>query len=287
MSNNPLQTLQETHQALKEGCEELKLTFEDLRVGRCTIDQKQEVVDRIKALKELYQRQVKEFSVDLPDGRSLLRPQYEALEMFARNNDRKVERLLDGVTINGGVIVGCKFSDRALTTLEGLRAVWSIKRLDVRGNKRLTSLKGIPTQEIAEICARDCRLTGDLSEIAEARELRHLDVYWNPGLVSLQGIPVQEIVYINAVSCGLIGDLSEIIGATKLKELCVSGNKGLTSLKGIPTKEIEEIYASECRLTGDHTFLSQAKKLRSLLLNDNPNSLTLDISAFSQGVVAL
>jgi hypothetical protein len=275
MNNNILQNLKETHQALKEGCDELKLTLEELRIGRCTIDQKQEVVDRIKALKELYQQQIQELSLTLPDGRTLLRPQYEALERFAGNNNLKVEDLLDGVTINGHAIVECDFSDSELTTLEGLQGVWSIKKLNVRWNKGLTSLKGIPTQEIEEIDAYQCDLTGDLSEIAGASKLRTLDVRWNKGLTSLKGIPTQEIEEIDAYQCDLTGDLSEIAGASKLRKLVVRWNKGLTSLKGIPTQEIEEIHAAECGLTGDLSEIAGATKLKKLLVSENKSLTSL------------
>jgi hypothetical protein len=289
MNNNLLQTLQETHQALKEGCDELKLTLEELRVGRCTIDQKQEVIDRIKALKELYQQQIQELSLTLPDGRTLLRPQYEALERFAGNNNCTVEDLLelDRVTINRGVIVECNFSARGLTTLEGLQGIWSIKKLVVGHNEGLTSLKGIPVQEIENIAAVRCTLTGDLSEITGATKLKELHVCGNEGLTSLNGVPTQEIEEIAASYCALTGDLSEIAGASKLKRLYVRKNQGLTSLKGVPTQEITEIEAKVCGLTGDHTFLSEAKQLSKLHLDDNPSSLTLDRSAFAPGVVVL
>jgi hypothetical protein len=230
MNNNPLQTLKETHEALKEGCEELKLTLDDLRVGRCTVERKQEVVDRIIALKELYQQQMQELSLTLPDGQTLLRPQYEALERFAGNNNLKVEDLLDGVTINGHAIVECDFFDSELTTLKGLQGVWSIKKLDVRWNKGLTSLKGISTQEIEVIHASACGLTGDLSEIAGATKLRVLYVNGNAGLTSLKGIPRQEIEYIHGSGCGLTGDYTFLSQAPKLRELWLNDNPASLAL---------------------------------------------------------
>jgi hypothetical protein len=275
MTNTTLQTIQQTRQALSEGLEELKLSKATLLAAKCTIEQHQEVFDRIKALKESYQQQLNDFLVSLPDGRLLLRPQYEALEKFTFNNDKpardpfrwgwaSVSGIKPIVVIKGNVIVECDFADYGLRTLEGLEAIWSIRKLDLSENPSLTSLKGIPTKEIEEISAHECGLSGDLSEIAGASKLRKLRVSSNRELTSLKGVSTQELVRIYASKCGLTGDLSDIAGATKLKTLDVSGNKSLTSLNGIPTQAIEEIMAWSCGLTGDLSGLARASKLKKL-----------------------
>ncbi len=210
---------------------------------------------------------------------TLLPTQYKALEKLASNNNVEFEYLLGRVTISDNVIIRCNFSDSNLTTLDGLHEVWSIKELDVCGN-RLTSLKGIPTQEIQGIYAIGCGLIGDLAALATAHKLRVLNVSNNHYLTSLKGIATQEIEVIIASCCGLTGDLLGISEATNLNRLDVAGNRHLTSLKGISTQEIEQIYASCCGLTGDHTFLSEARKLQSFFVDDNPLSLTLDRSIF-------
>jgi hypothetical protein len=288
MTDATLQTLQQTRKALEEGLEELQLSRAALLATNCSLELHQEVVNRIKALKESYEQQLKDFSVPLPDGRLLLRPQYEALEKFAANNDIHVLHLLSAkapwgfkrVTIKGPVIVECAFQDYGLMTLEGLEAIWSIREVNLRGNQRLNSLKGIPTKEIEEIYAGVCDLTGDLSELSGADKLKKIDVHRNGRLTSLQGIPTPAIEEIAAHRCGLTGDLSELRGADKLKKLNVAWNQSLTSLNGIPTQAIEVIYARECGLTGDQTFLSKAQNLKELLVAEN-TALTLDQTKFN------
>jgi Leucine-rich repeat (LRR) protein len=279
-----LETLRKTQEQLLAMRDELKELQGALAVGDASVlDRHKLVMEQIRELKESFVAQRDALSKALPDGRRLYTGQYEALETFASNNKLNVQELFSKITIEGGVVVECNFSELGLTTLEGLEGLQRIRALDVCNNEGLTSLKGIPTKALEELYAYRCSLTGNLSELSGADKLKELYVGGNKGLTSLKGIPTKALEELVAGWCGLTGDLSELSGAEKLKELYVSSNAGLTSLKGIPTKALETLSAFECGLTGDHTFLSKAPKLSYLSLEYNRN-LTLDKSKFKGSV---
>jgi hypothetical protein len=144
--------------------------------------------EQLRKIKEQYllaETQARTPLTILPDGRALSLLQCAALGHFAANNNLTIESLLDGVVIDGNVVVECYFSNHGLRTLEGLQRIGSIKKLSVTDNCALTSLKGIPNQKIEEIVAVDCGLTGDHTFLSQAPKLRELLLELNPTSLTL------------------------------------------------------------------------------------------------------
>jgi hypothetical protein len=285
MIEQPPDTLTHTHQQLQAKADELQSLQELLFTGDASvIDRHKLIIEQIRDLKESYQKQCEAFTTELPDGQRLFTPHYEALKAFARNNELSIQELPE-IRTEGGFAIACGFSGIDLTTLEGLQEIQTIQTLKVSFNRELKSLKGLPTSAIQEIDATCCGLTGDLSELRDASQLKKIDVFGNRFLTSLKGIPTQMIEDIDASHCGLKGDLSALCGASKLKRLLVVANKALLSLKGVPMQSIEEIDADYSNLKGDHTFLSEARHLRTLhLRRRNAKPLSLDKTKFPAGM---
>jgi len=222
-----------------------------------------------RALKTELRRLVTEPCVELEDGRCVKQVQFEALETFAARNALPLKALLTSISIDQELVVRCAFVGKGITTLEGLKGLWSLKTLYLDDNTNLTSLEGVPTHALEELHASGCDLRGDLSALSGAVKLKQLAVLNNTCLSSLKGVPTRNIETIAAAYCGLVGDLSELKGAGKLKTLRMSGNGMLTSLKGIPTQEIKELDVAGCDIRGDFSDLSGATKLERLYANGN------------------
>jgi hypothetical protein len=279
----------ETRDTLRERARELRELQGILATGDASaLDRHALVVDQIRELKKTYQEQLDLLSTELPRGRRLFTPQYEALERFAKNNKIGVTGLLPQITIKGNVIVECRFGGYdwipKLTTLDGLQELSTVRKLDISHNYGLPTLKGIPTQQLENLDASSCALVGDLTELRNATKLNKLDVSANPLFNSLDGICAEVIEELQASECSLAGDLSVLSQASKLKRLDVSQNRELTSLTGVPTQALQDLDASWCSLIGDHTFLSSAPNLRRLSLEVNPKKLSLDRSQFASNV---
>jgi hypothetical protein len=224
-----LATLRKTQEQLLAMRDELKELQGALAVGDASVlDRHKLAIEQIRELKESFVAQRDALSTTLPDGRRLFPGQYEALEKFASNNKLNVQKLFSAITIEGGVVVACNFSELGLTTLEGLEGLQRIIKLSVWGNKDLTSLKGIPTKALEVLDADWCGLTGDLSELSGAGKLKYLGVDRNAGLTSLKGIPTKAIETIWASGCGLTGDHTFLSKAPKLSYLNLQNNPNLT-----------------------------------------------------------
>jgi hypothetical protein len=271
-----LETLQATQRQLKASRDELVELQNVLATGDASVlDRHALVIEQIRELQKAFVEQRDALSVALIDGGRLFAPQFEALQIFARNNDLDIEALLLGMTIENAVVVECDLECMNLTTLQGLERLRTIRKLYIQTNERLTSLAGIPTRALEELDASDCDLTGDLSELSCADRLKALSVSNNESLTSLKGIPKRTIEEVQADCCGLTGDLSELKGADNLKVLDVSNNEGLTSLQGIPKRAIEEVAAQSCALAGDLSELSGADMLRVLQVSWNQGITSL------------
>ncbi len=280
MTEMASQDLERTREELEVATEELKALQRHLFARTPdVIDRHAIVMATLKQLKESYQAQMMAFAVALEDGRFLHRDQYQALQGFASNNRLALEGLLPKVTIEDGVVTRCDFERCRLQTLDGLGEVHSIKSLNLSHNFNLTSLKGLPLQQLENLEVGWCGLYGNLVELQGAVGLQSLCISSNP-ITSLDGLPVGTLEELLAVSCRLSGDLSELRMANRLRVLVVTENSNLTSLKGLSMESIEILWASSCCLTGDHTFLSRAKRLRSLDLSGN-SALTLDKAQFA------
>jgi len=246
------------------------------------------VISQIRELKKIYQEQLDLLSTELPNGQRLFTPQYEALERFAKKNQLGLTGLISYITVKGNAIVECRFGGyywgSSLTTLEGLQALSTLRKLDISHNYRLPTLRGIPTQQREYLDASSCALVGDLAELRNATKLKKLDVSANPLFNSLDGICAEVIEELQASECSLGGDLSVLSHAGKLARLDVSQNRELASLTGVSTQALTELDASWCGLLGDHTFLSSAPRLRRLNLEVNPEKLSLDLSQFAPNV---
>ncbi len=217
MKQNNLDAAKDTRRQLQASCEERKTLQGLLFSGDASVlDRQALVMEQCDALR-----------VTLPDGKSLLRGQYEALEKLARSNKREVEELLPRITIEGVIVVECDFSSLGVTTLKGLEGLGTLRKVNLGHNRRLSSLKGIPTQAIEAILAVACGLTGDLSELRRADRLKQLSVSTNKGLTSLKGLPMQAIERLLANQCDLTGDHLFLKEALNLSELSIEGNPRL------------------------------------------------------------
>jgi hypothetical protein len=220
-----------TRDSLRTASEELSqlhvdmLTVPSIDLGRGAM-----ALESVRELKDTFSQQLSRYCERLEDGRLLLKPLYRALARFCLNNDTPLEGVLRKATIEGGVVVACHFDYCGLTTLEGLEDVWSLRELCVFANENLSSLRGIPTQNLEWIDASNCGLVGDLSAIATARRLRFVDVDSNPWLTSLAGIPPWKIQEVYAAHCGLTGEHSFLAGAPHLRMLCLEENPKTLSL---------------------------------------------------------
>lgn len=280
MSELSLPELQESRAALEVAAQELWAVQELVMSGESeVIDRHAIAMAEVLKLKQSYELQVNEYAVTLEDGRFLDRDQYQALQGFASNNRLTLEGLLPRVTIEGGVVIRCDFERCRLQTLDSLGEVHSIKSLNLSHNFNLTSLKGLPLQQLENLEVGWCGLHGNLVELQGAVRLQSLCISSNP-ITSLDGLPVGTLEELLAVSCRLLGDLSELRTANRLRALVVTENSNLTSLKGLSMESIEILWASSCGLTGDHTFLSQAEHLRKLDVTRN-SALTLDKAQFA------
>jgi hypothetical protein len=123
-----------------------------------------------------------------------------------------------------------------LITLEGFDGLEMIRQLNINRNPQLASLKGIPTRAIERIWARQCGLTGDLSELHRADKLKWLNVEENAGLTSLHGIPMQSIEEIRAEKCDLSGDHTFLCKAQHLRFLHIKNNSSI--LKSLTARRL-------------------------------------------------
>jgi hypothetical protein len=276
MTELSLSVLQESRAALEVAAQELWAVQELVMSGESeVIDRHAIAMAEVLKLKQSYEQQVNEYTVDVGGGQYLRRDQYQMLQTFAANNRMDIASLIPSLTICDFVITECRFQRRNLITLEGLAGIDSIRTLDLCSNSQLTSFRGVPTHSLEELVVRRANVTGDLTLLRNAIKLRKLDLEWNDGIASLKGIPTEALELLNVRGCGLIGDLSEIAAADTLQSLYVGGNRGLTSLRGIPTKSLERLHAGNCKLTGDLLELRGAHKLRDLDIRGNQGITSL------------
>lgn len=276
MTQPTLEKIRQTRAELADAAAELtRIQAEVLEAPTFDFRQAILALKDAREAKRTLGRQLARFCARLPDGRELLRPQLEALKTFAANNRIALSKVLRSVTIDRNVIVEADFQGLRLKTLEGLTGLWSLKLLDVTGNKSLTTLRGIPTESMESLFAWRCDLTGDLSDLSAADRLEVIFLSHNPKLSSLKGLPTQRMRVVDASACGLEGDLSELSGATRLEELCVNENPQIVSLRGIPPLHIQEVYAAACGLAGDLSELATATKLKILGIAHNKSLSSL------------
>jgi Leucine-rich repeat (LRR) protein len=206
----------------------------------------------------------------------VLRAQLPSLEAFAAANDLPLSEVYSriGMSRHDGSIVSADFNCLGLTTLKGLRDIWTIMELSISGNPGLVSLEGVPTQWLRILAVEDCALDGDLRALKDATVLNDLNLSNNRRLDSIRGAPLKSLKHLALRRCNL-HDLSALSGLNSLSTLDVSYNPGLTSLTGVPTENLAGIDARYCNLMADLEALKDAKVLEVAFVMGNPNLTSL------------
>lgn len=221
-------SLGEMRQALQAAGDELGVLQQKLFAGAPEILVRHALVmGEVEMLKNRYQQQVSECVVQLKDGRYLRRDEYQAVLTFAVNNGLDAEQLIPELTIEEMVIVEASFNDGNLKTLKGLEVLQSLTTLHVSWNPQLTSLEGVPVQSLEELVAWRCSITGELSELRQARRLKILEIGENEGITSLRGVSLEALEGVDARWCNLTGDHSFLATGEKLERLRIGHNPSI------------------------------------------------------------
>jgi Leucine-rich repeat (LRR) protein len=275
MAQNMITKLQQTREALSAVTGDLQALQELVFSGASEVlEQHVATMNKVDRLRRSYEELLEGYAVDLGDGQVLRRDQYEALQIFAANNQIKLGEVISRLHIESRGIVGCNFRRFKLKTLEGLECIDSIRSLDISDNWGLRSFSGLPVLNLEKLTAWRTGIKRDLSGLERARKLKILDVSLTQ-IISLSGLPVSTIEELSAYGCQLRCDLSLLKGARNLKALRIMDNSGIQSLRGLPHESLERLWAGACALAGDLSCLKGLTKLKHLDISENEGITSL------------
>ncbi len=130
-----------------------------------------------------------------------------------------------------------------LANIEALSGCRKLKRVDIRGNQRLTSIDCLKPSagSLEDLDVGYCGAINSLKSLREATRLRYLD---------MGGV-------------GQVTDLTDLKKLTGLKSIELSGCDGLTSFKGLPLAALSD-FNRESDTVSDSLIFNDLKALTSL-----------------------
>ena len=130
-----------------------------------------------------------------------------------------------------------------LADIDALSGCRKLKRVEIRGNKRLTSIDGLK---------------------ASAGTLEDLDVAYCEALSSLKSLrDATRLRYLDMTCVEHVTDLTDLKKLTKLASIELSGCEGLTSFKGLPLATLSD-FTREPDTVSDSLILYNLQALTSL-----------------------
>lgn len=134
-------------------------------------------------------------------------------------------------------------SNLDLADIDALSGCRKLKRVDIRGNQRLTSIDGLKYSSgtLEDLDIGYCASVNSLKSLREASRLRYLD---------MGGVDQ-------------VTDLSDLKKLTALESIELSGCEGLTSFKGLPLASMRD-FSRETDNESNEVILNDLKALTSL-----------------------
>ena len=180
--------------------------------------------------------------------------------------NKRLKSLNGGPTETGAFL--CSHCD--LRTLEGApQKIYG--RFWCDNNPNLTSLKGMPQEDISTLFCANCNLTS--LEGAPLKIDGSFECSSNKNLTSLKGAPQEGVENLDCKKC----NLHTLEGVPKKinGNFNCSNNKNLTSLKGMPQEGVANLECSSCKLT---SLEGAPKKINgNLICTNNPITSLKDI----------
>jgi Leucine-rich repeat (LRR) protein len=130
-----------------------------------------------------------------------------------------------------------------LADIDALSGCRKLKRVDIRGNRRLTSIENLKNSAVTleDLDIGYCASVNSLKSLREATRLRYLDIGG-----------------VNQVT-----DLTDLKKLSALESIELSGCEGLTSFNGLPIAEIGD-FVRENDIASNALYLNDLKALTSL-----------------------